>query len=194
MSYTVKLWLKLGTIMASAVFFIFSCTATMMTGARVLPTLDARHIDAGDTPHKIFYVLTVSGKDADQITAILLSEATVKTASNTSVSYFLPKGSGASENFHGLGNKAAGVMQYQYTAKQTAKDEQLVILDITDRDQLSGKYHYKVKANDIEPLYSRVSHFSSTGVAAVAIALLFSLSLHIFGRVLVRRFSQQAGH
>ena len=194
MSHTVKLWLKLGTIMASAVFFIFSCTATMMTGARVLPTLDARHIDTGDTPHEQFYVLTVSRKNEGEIRIILLSEATEKTVSATPVSYFLPKDSGATENFHSLGKKAVGVMQYQYTAKQTGKDEQLVILDITDRDQLSGKYHYKVKGNDIVPLYSRVSHFYSTGLAAVAIALLFSLALHIIGRVLVRRFSQQADH
>ena len=194
MSHTVKLWLKLGTIMASAVFFIFSCTATMMTGARVLPTMDARHIDTGDAPHEQFYVLAVSSKNNSEIMAILLSEATEKTASNTSVSYFLPKDSGATENFQGRGKKAAAVMQYQYTAKQTGKDEQLVMLDITDRDQLSGKYHYKVKGNEIVPLYSRVSHFTSTGLAAVTIALLFSLVLHIIGRVLVRRFSQQAEH
>lgn len=166
----------------------------MMTGARVLPTLDARHMDAGDTPHEQFYVLAVPIKDAGEITVILLSEARANLSSNIPVSYFLPKDSGASENFHGTGKKAAGVMQYQYTAKQTGKDEQLVMLDVTDRHRLSGKYHYKVNNNDIVPLYSRLSHFTSTGMTAVAIALMFALLLHIIGRVLVRHYRQQGDH
>jgi hypothetical protein len=194
MSNTVKLWLKLGTIMASTVFFIFSCTATMMTGARVLPRLDARHIDAGDTPHEAFYVLAVSKEDADSISAILLSEAREKFSTNAAVSFLLPEDSGASDNFQGAGKKVAGAMEYQYTAKQTGNNEQQVILDVTDRDQLAGKYHYRVSGNDIVPLYSRLTHFSSTGITAFAIAIIISLLLHITGRGLVRHFSRQTEH
>ncbi|MBE9516700.1 MAG: hypothetical protein IME93_06950 [Proteobacteria bacterium] len=190
MSNTIKLWLKLGTMLVSTVFFIFSCTATVMTGSRVLPTLDARHIDTGDEPHDLFYVLAVSKKDKGEIKIILLSEVKEKLASKSPVTFLLPVASGVSKNFSGNKEITKGIMEYKYSVEQTGTNEQMVSLDVTDRKKMSGKYRYKVTGSEIVPIYSRLSHFTYTGIMALVIALLFSLILHVIGRLLVSRYKQ----
>ena len=138
----------LGTLLASTLFFVVSCSSSSIVAGRILIELDARDIVAGDEPHRLFYVLAVS---PDEIRPVLLSRLEDHFEKYESVSLLLTPGRVQSPGYSSVAD--TGEVHYIYNA--VGLEEQSVELQVTDYDHFNGTYHYLVRDGVVTPTYSR---------------------------------------
>jgi hypothetical protein len=146
MSRTVRV---LAFIIGAIWFFPISCTTGLFVGAPLLSKFDERHIEKGERPHSLFFVVWQPGEADKPFGYALLEDLSRIKTSAPARSFIMEQPSG-----HIDINKFTGI---SYKLLSSGESEQLIEVKYHDDDKNSWS-RYRATHSEVTPVFSKIWH------------------------------------
>lgn len=170
----------LALVLGAVWFFPVSCTTSLLAAMPVLSTLDERHMDKGDSPHSLFFVVWQPGEAGAPFGYTRLADLARDKASASARTFVMtpPAARIANDEFTGI----------EYKVLSGGATEQLIEVAWSNGDDESVS-RYRATAAEVTPVFSR-----NTGRAvmfkAMPFALVLAAMIYAFGRWLRTRVTR----
>jgi hypothetical protein len=161
-------------------FFPVSCITGLLTGVPLMVDFDERHIDKGDQPHALFYVVWQPGDAGEPFGYSSLAEISSNTRPAPARSFIMtnPSARIGRDEFTGTA----------YKVLVSGAAEQLIEVTRADGDSDSVS-RYRATHSGVTPIFSRVSGREHM-FRAFPIALAFASAIYAVGWWLRRRVAR----
>jgi hypothetical protein len=161
-----------------AIWFIpVSCTTGLIITVQLLSKLDERHIEKGERPHSLFFVVWKPG-EADKPFGYAWLEDLPRIKSSTPARSFLMEQPSGYIDINEL-------TRISYRILLPGESEQLIEVQYHDDDKESWS-RYRATRSEITPVLSKVM-WPGYMFTAFPIAIAFAAAIHILGKWFRRR-------
>ena len=170
----------LAFIFGAVWFFPVSCTTGLITGASLMVDFDERHIEKGDQPHALFFVVWQPGDEGEPFGYSRLAEISTNKTPAPARSFIMTEPSAR------IGRDEFTATAYKVLL--SGAEEQLIEVTRADGDSDSVS-RYRATPSGVTPVFSRVSGREHM-FRAFPIALAFASTIYAVGWWLRRRVAR----
>lgn len=175
--------LRLVAFVFGALWFIpVSCTTGLVGGTWALTRLDARDVEKGQEPHRLFFVVVSPGRDKNPFSVIQLKELSHFKTTVSDYSFLMPRESNQ------IKIDARTFCSYRVIAD--TENHQTIEVVWTDDDKTTWST-YRATRSDVVPLYSRM-YYQGYMFRALPLALVFAALIFGAGRLVRRRIDHSS--